>query len=675
MSQSNQIEDDIAVISRSGLFDESWYLEHYHDVGTANLDPLLHYVLHGEKEGRQPSADMKVDRLVGDIEQVLQTGRSALADYILGHDPCNQIDIIGRSGLFDAEWYVSQYEDVRNGEVDPLRHYVFYGAQEGRLPNDDPHFARYLQELPPEVLGSQNPLLHYALSGRLEPNISIIAKSGLFDADWYLKMNQDIKGAAIDPISHYVLYGDKEGRQPNAKLRLAQYAANVTKDVIKGRNKLVHYILHGQPEQLIDPGQLKSFSLATLQRAITRLKQLPLYDAADYVKMNSDIQASVKAYKVDPTGHALAYGVPEGRHVFRTIRIAKVLGEFARRPMPEPAALQEVPPLPPIGVYFNGAGNVFLKELAQELVDSIRFLGLDARLLDEKTDPKQILPIPIIVAPHEFFHLGDGKKWIDDEIISRAFMYNTEQPQTIWFERAIPFILASKAVIDICLQIADIFGACGLPAIHFNPNATAPKSFLQAADKQHSLYRILPEQARKTPNIHTPFAQRPIDLCFFGSASRSRELFFSKNARFLSDYQAFLYYRKFTGPLKADGRDGVLSRIGSHVTAHSKIALNIHRDEMGFFEWHRLVKQGMVGGAVVVTEPCLPHPVFKPGTHFLEEAARHIPDLIEWLTKTKEGGQTAAAIQAANATITDESHARANSLALASFLQTHGAGA
>jgi hypothetical protein len=675
MSKSNQIDEDIAVISKSGLFDEAWYSQYYHDVGTANLDALLHYVLHGEKEGRQPSSDMKVDRLVGDIEQALGTGRSALAHYIVDHDPCYQIDIISRSGLFDRDWYVGQYGDVRSGDVDPLRHYVFYGAREGRLPNDDPHFSRYITELAPDVLGNQNPLVHYALSGRLEANISIIAKSGLFDPDWYLQQNPDIHGAAIDPISHYVLYGDKEGRQPNAKLRLAQYVANITKDVIKGRNGLVHYTLHGRPEQLIDCGHLKSFSLATLQRAIDRLKQLPLYDEADYVEMNSDIKASVKAYKVDPAGHALTYGVPEGRHVFKIIRIAKVLGEFARRPFPAQADLPEVPLLPPIGVYFNSAGNVFLRELAQEVADSVKFLGLDVRLLDEKTDPKKILPISIIVAPHEFFHLGDGKKWVTDKIITRSFMYNTEQPQTIWFERAIPFILASRGVADICVQIADIFGACGLPSIHFNPNASAPKGFLQPADKQHSLYKILPEKARKTPNVHTPFAERPIDVCFFGTASRSREVFFSKNARFLSDYQAFLYYRKFMGPLKADGRDGILSRIGSHVTAHSKIALNIHRDELGFFEWHRLVKQGMLGGAVVVTEPCLPHPVFKAGTHFLEETPRHIPDLIEWLTKTTEGGEKAAAIQAANVAITDENHARANSLALARFLQTYGAGA
>jgi hypothetical protein len=617
---------------------------------------------------------MKVDRLVGDIERVLQNGRSALAHYIVDHDPSYQIEIISRSGLFDRDWYAAQYGDVRDGDVDPLRHYVFYGAREGRLPNDDPHFARYISEITPDVLGNQNPLLHYALSGRLEANISIIAKSGLFDADWYLQQNIDIQGVAIEPIKHYALYGDKEGRQPNLRLRLAQYVINVTPEVIKGRNKLVHYILHGRPEQLIDPGQLTSFSLITLQRAIGRLKQLPLYHEADYVEMNSDIKASVKAYKVDPAGHALTYGVPEGRHVFKTIRIAKVLGDFARRPMPAAAALPEVPLLPPIGVYFNASGNVFLKELAQEVVDSIKFVGLDARLLDEKTDPKKILPLSIIVAPHEFFHLGDGKKWIDDRIINRSFMYNTEQPQTIWFERAIPFILASKGVIDICLQIADIFGESGLPSIHFNPNATAPKNFLQAADKQHSLYKILPEKARKTPNINTAFAERPISVCFFGSASRSRENFFAKNARFLSDYPAFLYYRKFMGPLKADGRDGILSRIGGHVTAHSKIALNIHRDELGFFEWHRLVKQGMVGGAVVVTEPCLPHPVFKPGTHFLEESARHIPDLIEWLLKTKEGGEKAAAIQAVNATITDEHYARTNSLALASFLQAYGAG-
>jgi hypothetical protein len=40
---------------------------------------------------------------------------------------------------------------------------------------------------------------------------------------------------------------------------------------------------------------------------------------------------------------------------------------------------------------------------------------------------------------------------------------------------------------------------------------------------------------------------------------------------------------------------------------------------------------------VVVTDPCLPHPVWKPGIHFVEENIRHIPNVIDWLLNTEDG--------------------------------------
>ncbi len=44
-----------------------------------------------------------------------------------------------QSGLFDEEWYLAQYKDVADAGLDPLLHYVRYGANEGRHPN--PQFA------------------------------------------------------------------------------------------------------------------------------------------------------------------------------------------------------------------------------------------------------------------------------------------------------------------------------------------------------------------------------------------------------------------------------------------------------------------------------------------------------------------------------------------------------
>lgn len=42
-------------LREAGAFDAAWYLEEYPDVFQSGMDPVLHYVLHGQYEGRQPS--------------------------------------------------------------------------------------------------------------------------------------------------------------------------------------------------------------------------------------------------------------------------------------------------------------------------------------------------------------------------------------------------------------------------------------------------------------------------------------------------------------------------------------------------------------------------------------------------------------------------------------------
>ena len=46
-----------------------------------------------------------------------------------------QMELLQRSGLFDAEWYLANNKDVADAGFDPLRHYVTHGALEGREPN------------------------------------------------------------------------------------------------------------------------------------------------------------------------------------------------------------------------------------------------------------------------------------------------------------------------------------------------------------------------------------------------------------------------------------------------------------------------------------------------------------------------------------------------------------
>lgn len=81
-----------AWISASGLFNEKYYLDQHPDIIKAKVNPLLHYMLHGAHEGRDPSP------------------------------------------LFDTSWYLSAYPDVAASNINPLLHYYLHGLAEGRKP-------------------------------------------------------------------------------------------------------------------------------------------------------------------------------------------------------------------------------------------------------------------------------------------------------------------------------------------------------------------------------------------------------------------------------------------------------------------------------------------------------------------------------------------------------------
>jgi hypothetical protein len=220
--------------------------------------------------------------------------------------------------------------------------------------------------------------------------------------------------------------------------------------------------------------------------------------------------------------------------------------------------------------------------------------------------------------------------------------------------------------------VTGIFREAGMPALFFNPNIAPCYRWLRPEDLSHPLVRVLPKACQAADVTMAKFAERPIDFSFFGTETEHRELFFTRNAAFLARFNAFLYYRKVESPLVAEGTHAALSRVAGHVGAHSKIALNIHRDSNGFFEWHRIAKLGMVSGAVVVSEPCPPHPVFKPGTHYLEESGRHILNLIDWLLNAEDGRKQAQIIQDnANAVVRNRDLAARNSHALIAFIHEH----
>jgi hypothetical protein len=86
-------------------------------------------------------------------------------------------------GIFDPEWYLAVYPDVRELGVDPAHHFIHHGAAEDRRPGPafDPRF--YVEAYPDVLTTGLDPLLHYIRKGRAEgraPNVDSYEGSGLF---------------------------------------------------------------------------------------------------------------------------------------------------------------------------------------------------------------------------------------------------------------------------------------------------------------------------------------------------------------------------------------------------------------------------------------------------------------------------------------------------------------
>lgn len=75
---------------------------------------------------------------------------------------------IKTSRFFNAGWYLYRYPDVRDAALDPARHYLDFGAQEGRDPSWAFSTAGYLLRYPDVAASGENPLLHFIRIGARE---------------------------------------------------------------------------------------------------------------------------------------------------------------------------------------------------------------------------------------------------------------------------------------------------------------------------------------------------------------------------------------------------------------------------------------------------------------------------------------------------------------------------
>ncbi len=229
-------------------FSTKWYLHTYPDI--KDYCPLAHFVLHGQFEKRSTSPFFLFEALRKSLERY-DEGVHPLIFYISSWKECMRPGITlldsdyyrwmqaaalkGSSTeifkhfmttgskliadphpLFSSSYYLEQNQDVLSAGLNPLWHYVFSGAEELRDPHpffDSKFYVKQVSDWESQAI--KNPLVHYLTTGAargLDPSAG-------FDTLYYLRAHKDVRAAAINPLVHFVVHGQAEGRPTKAVVK------------------------------------------------------------------------------------------------------------------------------------------------------------------------------------------------------------------------------------------------------------------------------------------------------------------------------------------------------------------------------------------------------------------------------------------------------------------------
>ncbi|WP_028578954.1 hypothetical protein [Desulfogranum japonicum] len=137
----------------------------------------------------------------------------------------------------------------------------------------------------------------------------IITKSKLFDFRYYFFTYSDIRLGDIDPVSHYIKYGEKEGRFPNRNFDPKYYRDTYPDVDASELNAFVHYILYGkQQDRFVNHGQYIQNEEELYWYKI--ISESGMFDVSYYLESNSEVLNA----SVDPIMHYIKNGVSQKKN-------------------------------------------------------------------------------------------------------------------------------------------------------------------------------------------------------------------------------------------------------------------------------------------------------------------------------------------------------------------------
>ncbi|WP_444888153.1 glycosyltransferase [Microbulbifer sp. JMSA008] len=80
----------------------------------------------------------------------------------------NPLDLVQQSGFFDVAWYLEQYPDLQDSQLNLLEHYCFIGSLEGRDPGPEFSTTGYQYHVSESEIGSQPIIYHFLTIGLMQ---------------------------------------------------------------------------------------------------------------------------------------------------------------------------------------------------------------------------------------------------------------------------------------------------------------------------------------------------------------------------------------------------------------------------------------------------------------------------------------------------------------------------
>jgi glycosyltransferase involved in cell wall biosynthesis/tetratricopeptide (TPR) repeat protein len=178
-----------------------------------------------------------------------------------------------------------------------------------------------------------------ARAGSLDPDRDAVLRTieREFDAQFYLTKYPDVRAAQLDALQHFVDFGWKEGRDPNASFSTGYYLKCNADVRNRGINPLLHYVVSGRAERRLPSPSARAYRGYNIpydiddRNPVLRLPVQTGREKANRLDPSTRLAVHIHVFYLDCLPQILSYikAIPEKFNLYISTDEQSKLGEIA----------------------------------------------------------------------------------------------------------------------------------------------------------------------------------------------------------------------------------------------------------------------------------------------------------------------------------------------------------